>query len=52
MKINKPVESSKLRAGHTFVMDDGTLYGKDQLIRLRTSLGHQILMSDEAHVYS
>lgn len=35
------------RAGHTFVMDDGDLLGKDQLIRLRTSLGHQILMSDD-----
>ena len=35
------------RAGHTFVMDDGDILGKDQLIRLRTSLGHQILMSDD-----
>lgn len=35
------------RAGHTFVMDDGDLKGKDQLIRLRTALGHQILMSDD-----
>lgn len=35
------------RAGHTFVMDDGDLVGKDQLIRLRSSLGHQILMSDD-----
>jgi hypothetical protein len=35
------------RAGHSIVMDDGDLLGKDQLIRLRTSLGHQILMSDD-----
>ena len=35
------------RAGHTFVMDDGDILGKDQLIRLRTALGHQILMSDD-----
>ncbi len=35
------------RAGHSFVMDDGDLLGRDQLIRLRTSLGHQILMSDD-----
>lgn len=35
------------RAGHTFVMDDGDILGKDQLIRLRSSLGHQILMSDD-----
>lgn len=32
--------------GHTFVMDDGTLDGADQLIRLRSSAGHQITMSD------
>ncbi len=35
------------RVGHSIVMDDGDLIGKDQLIRLRTSLGHQILMSDD-----
>lgn len=35
------------RAGHSIVMDDGDILGKDQLIRLRTSLGHQILMSDD-----
>ena len=35
------------RAGHTFVMDDGDILGRDQLIRLRTSMGHQILMSDD-----
>lgn len=34
------------RPGHSFVMDDGDLIGRDQLIRLRSSLGHQILMSD------
>lgn len=34
------------RGGHTFVMDDGDLTGKDQLIRLRTSQGHQIMMND------
>jgi hypothetical protein len=28
-------------------MDDGDAAGKDQLIRLRTALGHQILMSDD-----
>lgn len=33
--------------GHTFVMDDGALdNGSDQLIRLRSAGGHQILMSD------
>lgn len=34
--------------GHTFVMDDGDLVGKDQLVRLRTTTGHTILMSDSA----
>ena len=35
------------RGGHTLVMDDGDLLGKDQLVRIRSSLGHQILMSDD-----
>jgi len=40
------------KKGHTFVMDDGDLEGVDQLIRLRTSTGHQILMNDtEGFVY-
>ncbi len=34
------------RGGHSFVMDDGDQTGKDQIVRLRTALGHQILMSD------
>jgi hypothetical protein len=33
-------------AGHTFVMDDGDTNGDNQLIRLRTSSGHQLLMHD------
>jgi hypothetical protein len=43
-------ESLKLvsrRGGHSIVMDDGDVVGKDQLIRFRTALGHQILMSDD-----
>jgi hypothetical protein len=32
--------------GHSFVMDDGDLQGGDALLRLRTSKGHQITMSD------
>jgi hypothetical protein len=35
------------RGGHSFVMDDGDVIGRDQLVRIRTSLGHQILMSDD-----
>jgi hypothetical protein len=34
------------RGGHSIVMDDGDWVGNDQLIRIRTALGHQILMSD------
>ena len=32
--------------GHTFVMDDGDALGNNQLTRLRTSTGHQLLMND------
>lgn len=35
------------RGGHTFVMDDGDIAGKNQLIRIRTAAGHQISMSDD-----
>jgi hypothetical protein len=34
------------RGGHTFIMDDGDIVGNDKVIRLRTTLGHQILLSD------
>lgn len=47
----KSADQTKLKivgrtGGHTFVMDDGTIQGDDQLIRLRSSGGHQILLSD------
>ena len=35
------------RGGHSIVMDDGDIAGRDQLIRIRTALGHQIMMSDD-----
>ena len=35
------------RTGHSIVMDDGSLNGTDQLVRIRTALGHQITMSDD-----
>jgi hypothetical protein len=38
------------KGGHQFVMDDGAEDGTDQLIRLRTSGGHQILMNDTEKV--
>lgn len=36
------------RGGHSLIMDDGDLTGRDNLIRIRTAKGHQITMSDEA----
>jgi len=36
--------------GHTFVMDDGAIDGTNQLTRLRTASGHQLLMHDTAGV--
>lgn len=36
------------RGGHSLVLDDGDISGRDQLIRMRSSSGHQILMSDSA----
>ena len=40
------------KTGHTFVMDDGAEDGTNQLTRLRTASGHQILMHDtEGTVY-
>jgi len=38
--------------GHSFVMDDGAITGIDNLIRFRTSAGHQILLNDtEQFIY-
>lgn len=39
------------RGGHTFVMDDGALDGSDNLVRIRTSKGHQITMSDDGNCF-
>jgi len=36
--------------GHSFVMDDGDIQGKNKLVRLRSGGGHQILLNDEAQV--
>lgn len=40
------------RGGHSFVMDDGTKDGTDQLMRFRTSNGHQIMMNDSGNTIS
>lgn len=34
------------RGGHSVVLDDGDLTGKDQLVRIRTAAGHMIMMND------
>ena len=39
------------RGGHSLVMDDGALDGSDNLIRIRTSKGHQITMSDDGNCF-
>jgi hypothetical protein len=39
------------RGGHSIVMDDGDLQGFDNLIRIRTSKGHQITMSDDGDCF-
>jgi len=44
---NSTLEIIARRGGHSIVMDDGDLIGNDQLVRIRTALGHQILMSDD-----
>jgi len=51
---NTPSASAKVisrRGGHTFVMDDGDLTGNDNLVRIRTSKGHQITMSDDGNCF-
>ena len=36
--------------GHSFVMDDGDVNNQNQLLRLRTASGHQLLMHDTSGV--
>ena len=42
--------SGPRRGGHSLVMDDGDITGVDNLIRLRSSAGHQIIMNDTERV--
>jgi hypothetical protein len=39
------------QGGHTLVMDDGDLEGKNDLVRLRSAKGHQITMSDSGDFF-
>jgi hypothetical protein len=46
-----PDENFKIvgrKGGHSIVMDDGDLTGKNQLLRLRSGSGHMIMMQDKA----
>lgn len=47
---DKDIAVTSRKGGHQFVMDDGDILGKDQLIRLRTAAGHQILMNDNEKI--
>ena len=38
------------KGGHTFVLDDGDSVGKDQLLRLRSAGGHQIMLNDSEKI--
>jgi hypothetical protein len=46
-QFSASVPSSRL-GGSTFVMDDGDLDGENELVRIRTRTGHQILMHNTA----
>ena len=44
--VQTALSSSFRTGGHQFVMDDGTIDGYDQGIRIRTTAGNQILLDD------
>jgi len=55
-ELNIGLDNTKVKTdrvpGHSFVMDDGAADGTNQLTRLRTASGHQLLMHDtEGVVY-
>jgi len=48
--IDESPELVERESGHSFVMDDGAVDGTNQLTRLRTASGHQLLMNDSEGV--
>lgn len=55
--LDEGIDQSQLkvigrRGGHSIVMDDGDILGRDQLIRVRTAGGHQIMMHDKNQILS
>lgn len=47
----KDIKVIARQGGHSLVMDDGDLEGKDSLVRLKTAKGHQIMMNDEGNFF-
>lgn len=47
---DNPTEVWLRKGGHSLVMDDGDAEEKDNLVRIRTSAGHQIMMNDSAGI--
>jgi hypothetical protein len=43
------IEITGRRGGHSVVLDDGDLEGKNSMVRFRSAKGHQITMSDDAN---
>jgi len=43
---NSDIKIWNRQGGHSFVMDDGDAVGNNQLFRLRSASGHQILLND------
>lgn len=39
------------QGGHTLVLDDGDADGKNNLVRLRSAAGHQIIMNDSEKIF-
>jgi hypothetical protein len=39
------------KGGHSVVLDDGDVSGKNSLIRIRTAKGHQVTMSDDGNCF-
>ena len=39
------------QGGHSVVLDDGDVNGKNAMVRIRTSKGHQITMSDDGNCF-
>ena len=49
-ELFKKYSTGARKGGHQFVMDDGDQIGIDNLVRLRSAAGHQILMNDQKRV--